>query len=76
MELLCAICNETSVRRGFFCKACYDTYKEDILNHASWIKVCKSTEIARRRQEARAKNIIYLGDELDVDNNGRLVFRD
>jgi len=76
MQLLCAICNEIVIRRGYFCKDCYHTYRDDIINHAAWVKVCRSTEDVRRKQEAKEKNIIYLGDNLDIDSGGKLVFRD
>jgi hypothetical protein len=74
MEHLCAICNEVVIKRGVFCKTCYTTYEDDIRNNKDWIKVCRNSEESRRRQEAKNKHLIYLGDNLDVDNSGKLVY--
>ena len=76
MTLLCAICTENTVRKGLFCKSCYETYKQDIYDNKEWVKVCKSFEEKRRRTEAKERNLIYLGDDLDINDSGKIVYRD
>ena len=78
MSYRCAIC-ETKVYRfdHYFCLRCYDLFKDDIHDKKEWTRFIINEEAKRRRREKSEKrrsiSVVYLGDELDIDDEGSLV---
>lgn len=73
MERKCAIC-ERSILRGTYCYKCYKEYEKDILAREEWTKVLSNIEHKRRRKPQF--KLIYLGDNLDIDDDYNLVYKD
>ena len=67
----CAICRKelfTENPRKFFCRDCCKEWESDILAKADWIKFCVNDEHQQRRQALKDREVIYLGNEFDVDD--------
>jgi len=85
-ELLCAICQQPYRPRNWkedFCRKCYNSYKEAILNREPWVLVCRNEEYRRRNQDCYMDNgikrhveLVRLSNKWDIDTNNKLVIRD
>jgi len=71
----CAICG-VIIHRSFFCKKCYDRFRDEIISKEPWTSFLVNEELKRRRQLKREPIFIYLSDKWDIDLDGNLVYRD
>ena len=77
----CSICGITLTYnpRDWYCKDCYETYKQDIINKSGWTSYRQLEEKSRRyrEQDIRKLGVSYiygLGFCYDYDvENGKLV---
>ena len=73
----CAVCSKelfTDNPLTYFCKLCYSTYKDDIINKAEWVRYCVTWEGRQRRQGKRdLGKLVYLGSDYDISTDGRLI---
>jgi hypothetical protein len=73
MNKQCSIC-ECNISRGWFCRKCYELWKDNILSKKQWVRYLQNYESRRRRQPQL--QIIYLGDMFDIDNDRNLVIKE
>jgi len=71
---LCSIYGNEVFGVNWYCYKCYKEHEQDILNKAGWTVYLQNEEKRRRRLEAvETGKLIYLGDEFDVSDDGRLI---
>lgn len=89
MDYYCAICersiggwslNSKKQRvRNYFCRECFNTYRDDIINGSDWVLFLRRSEKNRRyaqaKQEKNGVSYITFSDILDISNDGMVVFR-
>ena len=56
---ICCICDERAIHRtiggvpAYYCAACFETYKDDILSSVPWVKMLMNAERQRRKRRNR-----------------------
>jgi len=81
-EKCCSICGHaiyTANHNTYFCNKCYRTWKYEILGKEPWVIYLQRLENRRRYRKEKVESkitLIYLDNNLDIDDEGNLVQRD